>query len=542
MPQEFQVLRCYQCSTFQVHQVKKAKKWSCKMCGEKQSVIKIGGDSIPSIDRWSQFVTSEQEEEDVAEDGQYDDRFTTDMAEFRQKQMTRKRKRNQKHDDYEEESSEQSQFDNRRHQSHARRRLSRMDSGPGGSYIMDSGPGGSYIMDSGPGGSYINVRQEDAGQSLINPIIQLQENKSHLQGGFQSTNSINSARNYNKGQGHRSSLDGYENDADQYLCYNEDQKDELFECQSGLSAGTGHGNYQDIKKVQTFNRGQGHYQVMTEGQSLNRDGGHHQVPTKSQSVNRGQGHHDGMKNNQIVSKWSKYEDESDSGEETCTLTEQYEKTNLSKKNQNDWNKEMKKSASDVMCVQSREERNREDTGTVLDSSVKVGKLKDLLNNTGSLTEKLTNPDRMWRQSQHKMWTGGEFSEGRKRLGIEGNDRRLKGDNYNSLIGLEEKQGNTDCQGKDGIINGGYSKCVRDRQPEAGFSEGTHNSYVTEHTSSEELPTVSPVTRCNQERSNVSKSEQRIGFSGHISRPLTQKSIPLQPMFVTEDITDEDLAL
>ncbi|XP_014343540.1 MRN complex-interacting protein isoform X2 [Latimeria chalumnae] len=41
MVQEFQVLRCFSCKTFQVHQVKKCKKWSCKVCGEKQSLIKV---------------------------------------------------------------------------------------------------------------------------------------------------------------------------------------------------------------------------------------------------------------------------------------------------------------------------------------------------------------------------------------------------------------------------------------------------------------------------------------------------------------------
>ncbi|XP_034841295.1 MRN complex-interacting protein [Maniola hyperantus] len=38
MPQVFQVLKCYKCSVFQVHQTKKDNKWKCKMCGEKQSV------------------------------------------------------------------------------------------------------------------------------------------------------------------------------------------------------------------------------------------------------------------------------------------------------------------------------------------------------------------------------------------------------------------------------------------------------------------------------------------------------------------------
>uniref|UniRef100_A0A3P9AIJ9 MRN complex-interacting protein N-terminal domain-containing protein n=1 Tax=Esox lucius TaxID=8010 RepID=A0A3P9AIJ9_ESOLU len=43
MVQEFHVLRCYSCQTYQVQQVKKSKKWNCKMCGEKQSVLKEFG-------------------------------------------------------------------------------------------------------------------------------------------------------------------------------------------------------------------------------------------------------------------------------------------------------------------------------------------------------------------------------------------------------------------------------------------------------------------------------------------------------------------
>lgn len=38
MPQDLRVVKCYKCSTFQVDIVKKAKKWHCKMCGEKQSI------------------------------------------------------------------------------------------------------------------------------------------------------------------------------------------------------------------------------------------------------------------------------------------------------------------------------------------------------------------------------------------------------------------------------------------------------------------------------------------------------------------------
>ncbi|XP_040200920.1 MRN complex-interacting protein isoform X2 [Rana temporaria] len=43
MVQEFHVLCCFSCHTFQVHQVKKSKTWTCKLCGEKQSLIKVFG-------------------------------------------------------------------------------------------------------------------------------------------------------------------------------------------------------------------------------------------------------------------------------------------------------------------------------------------------------------------------------------------------------------------------------------------------------------------------------------------------------------------
>ncbi|XP_051715884.1 MRN complex-interacting protein isoform X2 [Ctenopharyngodon idella] len=43
MVQEFHVLRCFSCQTFQVQQVKKSKKWVCKVCGEKQSLMKEFG-------------------------------------------------------------------------------------------------------------------------------------------------------------------------------------------------------------------------------------------------------------------------------------------------------------------------------------------------------------------------------------------------------------------------------------------------------------------------------------------------------------------
>ncbi|KAM4554835.1 MRN complex-interacting protein [Odontesthes bonariensis] len=43
MVQEFHVLRCFTCQSFQVQQVKKANRWSCKLCGQKQSLLKEFG-------------------------------------------------------------------------------------------------------------------------------------------------------------------------------------------------------------------------------------------------------------------------------------------------------------------------------------------------------------------------------------------------------------------------------------------------------------------------------------------------------------------
>ncbi|KAK5896443.1 hypothetical protein CesoFtcFv8_009605 [Champsocephalus esox] len=43
MAQEFLVLRCFTCQSFQVQQVKKVTKWTCTLCGEKQSLLKEFG-------------------------------------------------------------------------------------------------------------------------------------------------------------------------------------------------------------------------------------------------------------------------------------------------------------------------------------------------------------------------------------------------------------------------------------------------------------------------------------------------------------------
>ncbi|XP_041845534.1 MRN complex-interacting protein isoform X2 [Melanotaenia boesemani] len=43
MVQEFHVVRCFSCLSFQVHQVKKENRWTCKLCGQKQSLLKEFG-------------------------------------------------------------------------------------------------------------------------------------------------------------------------------------------------------------------------------------------------------------------------------------------------------------------------------------------------------------------------------------------------------------------------------------------------------------------------------------------------------------------
>ncbi|XP_008273202.2 MRN complex-interacting protein [Oryctolagus cuniculus] len=43
-PQRFRVLRCCSCRLFQVHQLKKSLKWTCKSCGEKQSFLRAYGE------------------------------------------------------------------------------------------------------------------------------------------------------------------------------------------------------------------------------------------------------------------------------------------------------------------------------------------------------------------------------------------------------------------------------------------------------------------------------------------------------------------
>ncbi|XP_053284131.1 MRN complex-interacting protein [Pleuronectes platessa] len=65
MVQEFHVVRCFTCKKFQVQQVKKATRWSCKVCGEKQSLLKeFGRGSGPDCRRHVQKLNSMVEEQE----------------------------------------------------------------------------------------------------------------------------------------------------------------------------------------------------------------------------------------------------------------------------------------------------------------------------------------------------------------------------------------------------------------------------------------------------------------------------------------------
>ena len=41
MPQVFFALQCFQCSTFQVVQKTQQQKFTCKLCGAKQSIVRV---------------------------------------------------------------------------------------------------------------------------------------------------------------------------------------------------------------------------------------------------------------------------------------------------------------------------------------------------------------------------------------------------------------------------------------------------------------------------------------------------------------------
>ncbi|XP_077428789.1 MRN complex-interacting protein isoform X2 [Vanacampus margaritifer] len=59
MVQMFQVVKCFRCDCFQVQQVKKVKKWTCKLCGEKQSLLKeFGGGSAADCRRHVQKLNA----------------------------------------------------------------------------------------------------------------------------------------------------------------------------------------------------------------------------------------------------------------------------------------------------------------------------------------------------------------------------------------------------------------------------------------------------------------------------------------------------
>ncbi|XP_072935824.1 uncharacterized protein [Epargyreus clarus] len=82
MPQVFQVLKCYKCLVFQIHQTKKSNKFECKMCGEKQSIkrhygIGTGKDCRLHVQRLNSL---RGETEETSTQGNSDDEFEDDKS------------------------------------------------------------------------------------------------------------------------------------------------------------------------------------------------------------------------------------------------------------------------------------------------------------------------------------------------------------------------------------------------------------------------------------------------------------------------------
>ena len=69
MPQEFQVLRCFSCETFQVDIVKmKNGKWECKLCGLKQSIKHVYAKSSTAKECRVQVQMLNRRREDMSAD------------------------------------------------------------------------------------------------------------------------------------------------------------------------------------------------------------------------------------------------------------------------------------------------------------------------------------------------------------------------------------------------------------------------------------------------------------------------------------------
>uniref|UniRef100_A0A672KS07 UPF0544 protein C5orf45 homolog n=1 Tax=Sinocyclocheilus grahami TaxID=75366 RepID=A0A672KS07_SINGR len=95
MVQEFHVLRCFSCQTYQVQQMKKSKTWTCKVCGEKQSVKKVKltlTQEVTHVSRWSKYTDQTAESPNGHEDEEEDENVYTERHRFRS-QGTRKRKK-----------------------------------------------------------------------------------------------------------------------------------------------------------------------------------------------------------------------------------------------------------------------------------------------------------------------------------------------------------------------------------------------------------------------------------------------------------------
>ncbi|XP_069105847.1 uncharacterized protein [Argopecten irradians] len=595
MPQEFQVLRCYQCSTFQVHQVKKANKWSCKMCGEKQSIIKVFGrgaaadcrhhvqrlntlrgeveqasleispdpgdqdqteishqqsndckDVSTTGDRWSKFVTSDPAEDDD-EDGEIDEKFTTDVAELRQKQRTRKRKRNQR--EYEDEYSQQSQFVHRSNQNpDGRNWCTRGNNSPEG-FCRDVR--GSEIKENF--GNLGNFEDDNSSQEYFEKPLPKKN--------FHAMKSVYSFKDLNEGQGHLLEKGGSATKPKPFG--SGDQSEGLSGDVPDLTTRQSQGYNPGVNMGQILNEGntdhQGQDEGQNEGQCLQQF-----LSQQKKSFDKFESHPRSVITNQKTSKWSKYEDDSDSSEETDTFIDK--SVNMYRK--------VKNSDEDddgTTSIQSTA-MNNECTRTHLDD--------------GSSSAMTSNGENL-RQNQHKTGTGMTFSQRRGHV-LESNDfeqysNRQMGDNSystnqrqficeNFVKGQENKPSlrlytalpvSSRNHGRVNSAPLPVSSCNHGRVNSVRCMVGCNHGRVN----SVPLPVSScnhgrvnsvplPVSSCNHGRVNsvpLPVSSCNHGRVNSAPLPVSScnhgrvNSVPLQStstksMFVTDDITDEDLML
>ncbi|KAL4853313.1 MRN complex-interacting protein [Chlorella vulgaris] len=104
MPQTFRVVQCHQCKAFQSDLEKKAKKWQCKLCGEKQSLQRVFARSHSNKD-CRLVVQQYNEARGIAE--QEAGELTVEAEEHTQQQPQQQQPQGQRWQAYQEEEEDE---------------------------------------------------------------------------------------------------------------------------------------------------------------------------------------------------------------------------------------------------------------------------------------------------------------------------------------------------------------------------------------------------------------------------------------------------